>query len=156
MHTTDTDRVVELLAEPECRALIGTVRIGRLAFTRDALPAIQPVAFHVHDGRVVIPVRTGSSLLPGTRGTVVAFEVDRFDEHAGTGWTVTVVGPSRSVTDRDEVAVLDRLPWTTPGRRPDRRYVTVGMALVQGWRAVPARDAAASPTAVLPAVADPA
>jgi uncharacterized protein len=135
--TTDQDRVVELLAEPECRALIGTVRIGRLAFTRDALPAIQPVAFHVHDGRVVIPARADSQLLPGTRGAVVAFEVDCFDERTRTGWTVTVVGPSRSVTAPEEVAVLDRLPWTGPGSWPDRRYVTVAIHLVHGWRAVP-------------------
>jgi uncharacterized protein len=145
---TDHDRVLELLAEPECRALIGTVRIGRLAFTRDALPAIQPVPFHVHDGRVVIPARAGSQLLPGTRGAVVAFEVDCFDEHTRTGWTVTVVGPSRSVTAPDEVAALDRLPWSGPGAWPDRCYVTVGIHLVHGWRAVPL-PAAQAPAAAL-------
>ncbi|MGY1641923.1 pyridoxamine 5'-phosphate oxidase family protein [Geodermatophilus sp. SYSU D00703] len=149
MPSTDQDRVVEVLAESECRALIGTVRMGRLAFTRDALPAIQPVAFHVHDGRVVIPARAGSQLLHWTRGAVVAFEVDCFDERTRTGWAVTVVGPARSVSAPGDVAVLDRLPWTGPGPWPDRRYVTVAIHLVEGWRAVPVA-LAGTPAGALP------
>ncbi|MGY1624770.1 pyridoxamine 5'-phosphate oxidase family protein [Geodermatophilus sp. SYSU D00965] len=148
MPTTDQDRVVEVLAEQECRALIGTVRIGRLAFSLDALPTIQPVPFHVYDGRVVISARDGSPLLLGTRGAVVAFEADCLDEHSRTGWAVTVVGPSRAVTDPAEVAALDGLPWAGPGPWPDRRYVTVAMDLVRGWRAVPLPAGRVSPSAV--------
>jgi hypothetical protein len=148
--TTDQDRVLEVLAEPECRALIGTVKIGRLAFTVDALPTIQPVPFHVHDGLVVIPARAGSQLLPGTRGAVVAFEADCFDEDTRTGWAVTVVGPSRPVTAPQDVAALDGLPWGGPGPWPDRCYVTVAMNLVRGWRAVPVAAGHVSSAAAVP------
>jgi uncharacterized protein len=137
--TTDDDRLVEPLDSSDCHALLGTVRIGRLAFTRDALPAIQPVTFRVHEDRVVIPARSCSGLLPGARGAVVAFEVDAFDDETRTGWTVTVVGPSRSVTDPTEVAALDGLAWPRPSTGPDRCYISVDIGLIHGLRAVPAR-----------------
>jgi uncharacterized protein len=136
--TTDGDRVVQPLDVSDCHALLGTVRIGRLAFTRDAMPAIQPVSFRLHGDRLVIPARTGSRLLPGTRGAVVAFEADAFDDEGRTGWTVTVVGPSRSVTEPAEVATLDGLAWAGPSTWPDRCYISVGIGLIHGWRAVPA------------------
>jgi uncharacterized protein len=143
--TTDADRVVEPLDASECHALLGTVRIGRLAFTRDALPAIQPVTFRLHEDRVVIPARGCSALLPGARGAVVAFEVDAFDDETRTGWTVTVVGPSRSVTEPTEVAALDGLAWPRRSTEPDRCYISVGIGLIHGWRAVPADDVPAEP-----------
>ncbi|WP_158580005.1 pyridoxamine 5'-phosphate oxidase family protein [Geodermatophilus marinus] len=136
MPTTDPDRLVELLDHGECRDLLAGVRIGRLGFTCDALPAIQPVTFRLHGDRVVIPARAGSRMVPGTRGAVVAFQADAFDAETRTGWTVTVVGPARSVTDPVDVAALDGLPW--PGAlRPDRRYICVELGMVSGWRAVP-------------------
>ncbi|WP_158550696.1 pyridoxamine 5'-phosphate oxidase family protein [Geodermatophilus sp. TF02-6] len=140
MPTTDDDREVEVLAAADCERLLDTVRIGRLGYTLDAMPAIQPVSFRLHRSRVVIPVRAGSRLLPGRRGAVVAFEVDCFDEDTRTGWTVTVVGLSRSVTDPGEIAVLDTLPWPPPTTRPGR-YLSVGLGLVRGWRTVPRQPA---------------
>jgi uncharacterized protein len=140
----DDDRVVETLDSSDCHALLGTVRIGRLAYTRDALPAIAPVVFRLHDGRVVIHARVGSRLVPGTRGAVVAFEVDAFDDEARTGWTVSVVGPARSVTEATEVAVLDGLSWSRSARDPDRCYISVRIGLIHGWRTVPGGPAAAA------------
>ncbi|MGY1637664.1 pyridoxamine 5'-phosphate oxidase family protein [Geodermatophilus sp. SYSU D00742] len=135
------DHVVEDLDDPDCRSLLSTVRIGRLGYTRDALPAIAPVSFCVHRDEIVIPSRSGSHLVPRTSGAVVAFQVDSLDPDTCTGWTVTVVGPSRSVTDHTEIAALDRLPWPRPALWPDRCYISVAMGLVAGWRAGPRRDA---------------
>lgn len=145
MPATDHDEVVEILDGPACHRLLRTVPIGRLGYTSDALPAIQPVPFRMHGSQVVIPVRQGSRLVPGTRGAVVAFEVDCFDHDVRTGWTVTVVGHSRSVTDPGEIAVLDALPWRPPVTWPDRRYITVALGLVRGWRVAPSRPATVRP-----------
>jgi hypothetical protein len=98
------------------------------------------VPFRLHGDRVVIPSRSCSSLVLGTSGAVVAFQVDALDPETCTGWTVTVVGPSWSVRDPEEVAALDALPWPSPVVRPDRCYISIAIGLLAGWRAGPRRD----------------
>ncbi|NEK56259.1 pyridoxamine 5'-phosphate oxidase family protein [Geodermatophilus sabuli] len=137
MLPTEQGRSVVVLGADDCHELLGTVGIGRLGYTRDALPAIAPVPFRLHGDQVIIPSRPGSHLVDGTRGAVVAFEADSFDADVHSGWTVTVIGPSRSVIDADEVATLDALPWPHRPSCPDRRYISVAIGLIRGWRAVP-------------------
>jgi hypothetical protein len=131
---------VESLDDDACRSLLGSARIGRLGYTRGALPAIAPVPFVVHAGEVVIPSRSCSPLVSGTSGAVVAFQADSLDPATCTGWTVTVVGASRSVTAPAEVAALDALPWPAPVALPDRCYISVTIGLVSGWWARSPRD----------------
>jgi nitroimidazol reductase NimA-like FMN-containing flavoprotein (pyridoxamine 5'-phosphate oxidase superfamily) len=135
MPTTDPDPVVVPLDEVECRVLLLGSRLGRLAFTRNALPAIQPVPYRLHGGEVVIPAPAGSPYLPGARGAVVALGVDAYDGDTGTGWSVTVVGQSRAVDDPAEAAVLDALPWSRPrSTGGGGRYVALGIGVLSGWR----------------------
>jgi len=134
MPTTDCDRIVVPLGPAECRALLMGGRIGRLAFTRNALPAIQPVSYRVHDDEVVIPALPDSPFAPRPWGAVVALGVDSYDDSTLTGWSVTVVGPSRSIDEPAEVTVLDALPWPVPGATRVRRYVAVRIGLLSGWR----------------------
>jgi nitroimidazol reductase NimA-like FMN-containing flavoprotein (pyridoxamine 5'-phosphate oxidase superfamily) len=133
MPTTNPDPVVVPLDEVECRVLLLGSRLGRLAFTRNALPAIHPVPYCLHGSEVVIPAPAGSPYLPRARGAVVALGVDAYDGDTGTGWSVTVVGPSRAVDDPAETAVLDALPWSHP-RPGGGRYVALGIGLLSGWR----------------------
>ncbi len=133
----DQDPVVVPLDDVECRALLLAGRTGRLAFTRNALPAIEPVAYCVHGGEVVIPVRRDSPIVPRVRGAVVALGVDTYDGGTRTGWSVTVTGPSRTVDDPAEVAVLGALGRPVPGTTPGRRYVAVRIGMLSGWRADP-------------------
>ena len=134
MPTTDPDRVLVPLDEVECRTLLLGGRIGRLAFTRNALPAIQPVSYRVHGEEVVIPALPESPFVPRTQSTVVAFGVDAYDDSSRTGWSVTVVGPSRSVESPCEEALLDALPWALPMTPGGRCYVAVRIGLLSGWR----------------------
>lgn len=138
MPTTDPDRIVVPLDDAECRALLRGGRIGRIAFTRNALPAVQPVSYRVHDGEVVIPAYLTSPFVPRAWGAVVAFEVDSHDALTRAGWAVTVVGPSRSVHSPAEVAALDTLPWPLPMATCGRCYVAVRIGLLSGWRTEPA------------------
>jgi len=131
--TTDEDRAQESLSECEARRLLTTVAIGRLAFTTAALPDIQPVSFALHDGQVVIPARRGSRLVDAVRGAVVAFQADAYDARRN-GWSVTVVGASRVVTDPVHVTELNAL-YAAPGATtPNRCYVAVALQLVRGYR----------------------
>ena len=110
------DRRLREFDEQECRRLLGTAVIGRLGFTEGALPAIQPVHFALLGDNVLIPTRPGSKVAAAAAGTVVAFEVDDFDVTLRTGWSVTAIGPSRLVTDPDDLAGLDALgltPWAS-------------------------------------------
>lgn len=128
------DRVLDVLEEAECRRLLPTADIGRLAFTEGALPAIQPVSFGVHHGHVLIPTRRGSKVAAASRGAVVAFEVDSFDAATRTGWNVTVIGPSRLISDAAEIRALEALelsPWA-PVHEPC--YIAVRITVVRGRR----------------------
>jgi uncharacterized protein len=119
--TTDLDRAHLALGEQESIHLLRTATIGRVAYSHAALPAIRAVSYTVRDGVVVIPARVRSALAQATRGAVVAFEADSYDPAARTGWSVTVVGPSRVVAGpRPE--------------DPDVCLIVVQLGLVRGWR----------------------
>src|SRR3954468_10598983 len=98
MTDGDAQRRLWELDEEECRALLGTAVIGRIAFTEGALPAIQTVHFTLLGGHVYIPTRPGSKVAAATANAVVAFQADEFDPTTKVGWSVTTVGPSRLVT----------------------------------------------------------
>jgi nitroimidazol reductase NimA-like FMN-containing flavoprotein (pyridoxamine 5'-phosphate oxidase superfamily) len=134
MPVQDTERRLRELDEEECLQLLGTAVIGRLAFTEGSLPAIQPVHFALLGRHVVIPTRPGSKVAAAAANAVVAFEVDDFDPDRRTGWSVTVVGPSRVLTRADEIESLEALglaPWAST---PDRCYIDVRASILRGRR----------------------
>ena len=125
---------LEVLSREESLDLLASVPLGRIVFTQGALPAILPVNFVLHDGSVVIRTGEGSKLAAATRRAVVAFEVDRFDERAETGWSVMVLGRSRKVDDEAEIARLAGLPlrlWAPGGRD---HFIRVAIEEISGRR----------------------
>ncbi|MBP2450695.1 pyridoxamine 5'-phosphate oxidase family protein [Mycolicibacterium lutetiense] len=108
-----------VLTRRQCLDLLEGVRVGRLVFTEDALPAVQPVNFRVWHDDVVIRVAGGPKLVAATDHQVVAFEADELDADLRTGWSVTIVGHAEHITDVDEqvqVAGTFVQPWAE-GRR---------------------------------------
>ena len=71
--------VLEELSRAECLRLLATVPIGRISYTRQALPAVEPVNFGLHDGAIVIRTDAGGKLMAATRRAVVAFQADDLD-----------------------------------------------------------------------------
>ena len=134
MTSPSDDRQLLVLDEAECLALLRSAPIGRLAFTEGALPAVQPVSFAVAEGEIVIPTQVGSAVAAASRGAVVAFEVDEVDAGSWTGWNVTVVGPSRVITDARDVARLDGLGVRSWAPGAERCYVSVRIRVVCGRR----------------------
>lgn len=98
--------------------MLGTASIGRVAFTADALPALQAVTFALDDEHVVIRLRHGSKLVARIRDAIVAFEADDYDHQAHTGWSVTVIGPAIPAKTPQLVERLARLPLRRWGPRP--------------------------------------
>ncbi|KUI40755.1 pyridoxamine 5'-phosphate oxidase [Mycobacterium sp. IS-1590] len=110
---------LEELNRRQCLDLLQGVRVGRLVFTEDALPAVQPVNFRLWHDDVVIRVAGGPKLAAATDNQVVAFQADELDADLRTGWSVTVVGHAEPITDVDElleVAGTFIQPWVD-GRR---------------------------------------
>lgn len=101
---------LDVLDRAECLTLLASAPIGRIAFSHQALPALQPVNFVVDDESVVIRTNSSSKLAAAARNAVVAFEADEFDPETRSGWSVTVTGHARVVTDRAECERLTRLP----------------------------------------------
>ena len=69
-----------------------------------------------------------------SRHAVVAFEVDEVDAAARTGWNVTVVGPSRLITDARDVSRLDGLGVRSWAPGEGRCYIGVRIRLIRGRR----------------------
>ncbi len=110
---------LDVLTRRQCLDLLERVRVGRLVFTEDALPAVQPVNFRMWHDDVVIRVAGGPKLDAAIHHQVVAFQADELDADLHTGWSVTVVGHVEHITDVDEqVAIAGTFvqPWAE-GRR---------------------------------------
>lgn len=123
---------LEILSRAEAIALLETREVGRLVYTRRALPAVRPVNYVVRDGAVLIWTGSASSLGQAVRGAVVAFEADAFDRVNRTGWSVVVTGTAQLVTDEAQLA-LARLegpvPWA-PGIK--EHLIRIPMTIVTG------------------------
>ena len=110
---------MEHFNEAEALDLAATMPVGRIVYSRYAMPAVFIVNFRLDGRDVVFRTRKGSMFGAGVAGTVVAFEVDRIDEAAHEGWMVTFLGRAKLITDPAEQARLAELgvdPWA-PGER---------------------------------------
>ncbi|MFF7903408.1 pyridoxamine 5'-phosphate oxidase family protein [Streptomyces sp. NPDC088817] len=84
----------------ECLRLMAEVPVGRVVYTRQALPAVLPVNFALAaDASVLLRTSAGSDLVRAVDGVVVAFEADAFDAESRSGWSVVVTGRATVVTD---------------------------------------------------------
>jgi nitroimidazol reductase NimA-like FMN-containing flavoprotein (pyridoxamine 5'-phosphate oxidase superfamily) len=125
---------LEVLDREQCLELLHTARVGRLVFTEDALPAVQPVNFRLCRDSVVIRVAGGAKLAAAARNFVVAFQADELDPDLRTGWSVTVVGHAQRITNVDELVEVSGMfvqPWVD-GRRD--HFVRIRTEKVTGRR----------------------
>jgi hypothetical protein len=103
----------DVLPESECIVGLRSQRIGRIALSVDALPAVVPVYFVVDGMAVVFRTRPGSVLDRHCRNTVVAFEVDSHDAARREGWSVMLVGTANVMSGFDDLgdvaSQLDRI-----------------------------------------------
>ncbi|KAB2976283.1 pyridoxamine 5'-phosphate oxidase family protein [Streptomyces sp. SS1-1] len=110
-------RRIELDAAEALR-LLGSVSLGRIVFTRHALPTVRPVNHALDGGDIVIRTHEGAALTSRTEragdpGVVVAYEADAIDPRTHLGWSVVVTGYARPVTDPEDLARCRALvrPW---------------------------------------------
>lgn len=132
--SSDTD--IQYLTEDEALVLAATAPVGRVVYTRDAIPAAHLVNFKLDGKDVIFKTRKGAKFAAVLADALIAFEVDEIDPATRSGWTVTLTGRSRMVTEPEEqerLLELDVDPWL-PGRE---YFVRVMTAAVTGRRVSP-------------------
>jgi nitroimidazol reductase NimA-like FMN-containing flavoprotein (pyridoxamine 5'-phosphate oxidase superfamily) len=127
------------LSQAEAMRRLGSVAVGRVVFTRHALPAIRPVNHLVDGGCVIIRSQEGSAIVSVARagmGTVVAYEADAIDPASRTGWSVVVTGLARLVGEPERVARYQDLlqPWAA-GHRDS--VISIDAQVVTGFELIP-------------------
>ncbi|MFE2064332.1 pyridoxamine 5'-phosphate oxidase family protein [Streptomyces sp. NPDC059467] len=96
-----------VLDRQECLRLLAKVPVGRVVYTRQALPAVLPVNFSLDaDSSVLLCTASNSELVRAIEGVVVAFEADDFDSENRSGWSVVVTGRATVVSSSAEHARL--------------------------------------------------
>jgi len=122
------------LIAAECWQLLASVPVGRVVFTMDALPAIRLVN-HVTDGeKIIIRSHLGAAITGrAIGGAIVCYEADEVDLSRHTGWSVSVTGSARLITDPAEaVRYLHLLqPWAAGDKD---QFVAIEPQLVTGVR----------------------
>ena len=122
------ESVLAVLSREQCLRLMATVPVGRVIYTRHAMPAVEVVNFTVDTGDIVFRTAPSGKLLAAIRGAVVAFEADALDPATRSGWSVTAVGRAREVSDPADIGMLRTTgprPWA-PGDHPYFVRITPG------------------------------
>ncbi|MFB7172848.1 helix-turn-helix domain-containing protein [Streptomyces sp. NPDC056254] len=128
------DTALMPLGEDECRSLLGTHGVGRIAVFTAEGPAVLPVNYLVAGPDIAF--RTAAEAVAArAAGTEAAFEIDNIDDVTAGGWSVLAVGGLAAVTDPEEIRRLSAAarsqPWAggprthwmkiTPARLTGRR-----------------------------------
>jgi nitroimidazol reductase NimA-like FMN-containing flavoprotein (pyridoxamine 5'-phosphate oxidase superfamily) len=92
------EAALEEMAEEECLELLATQSVGRIAMVSNGQPLIFPVNYVLEGRTVAFRTDPGTKLDAATLGKV-AFEIDSVDDERHEGWSVTVQGIGREITD---------------------------------------------------------
>jgi uncharacterized protein len=125
---------LEVLDRAECVRLLRSVAVGRIVFTDQALPAVQPVNFAVLGDAVLFRTTQGSKLSAAARNAIVAFEADQFDNGLRNGWSVVIVGHAAEVLDRDELHQINTLPLRTWKPSGPEHVIRISIERISGRR----------------------
>lgn len=132
------------LDRQECLRLLAMAPVGRIVYTRQALPAVLPVNFTLAAGpwgaAVLIRTSAASELARAVDGAVVAFETDEADADVHSGWSVVVTGRARLVTDPEERARLERTGPRSWVPSPDDVLIRIEAELITGRELVGGRS----------------
>jgi uncharacterized protein len=125
---------LQQLTRNECLQLMASVPVGRIIYTRQALPAVELVNFALDSGDIIIRTDYSATLAAATRGAVVAFEADSLGTDRQAGWSVTVIGHSREVTDPDEIGRLKQIGISSWAPAEREHFIRISPGILNGYR----------------------
>jgi uncharacterized protein len=120
------------LSQGECLRLMALVPVGRIIYTRQALPAVELVNFALDHGDIIIRTDRSGKLAAATAGAVVAFEADSLDPSSQAGWSVTVIGHSNEVTDADEISRLEQIGLSSWAPGEHEHFIRISPGILSG------------------------
>jgi uncharacterized protein len=110
----DDPRPFRRLSEQDCRDLLQSHTICRIAWQAADGPQVLPVSYLWHQGSVVFRTSPYGVLSELIRPTDVAVQLDELDEQLRSGWSVLVQGRAEAVAEPTELLHL----WTIDGMVP--------------------------------------
>ena len=123
----DVARRLEVLDRAECLRLLGSVRLGRVAYSAHGVPRVEVVNFLLDGEVAIIRMDIGSRSAAVGRGGLFALEADQLDENDGTGWNVTAIGRVGWLNDLAEYRRLEPLLISAaPGDRSHLARISFG------------------------------
>ena len=122
-----------LLDELVCIRLLGEAKLGRIALSVGALPAIYPIRFALLGRDPVFRTHPQAGLVEATAGNVVCLQADDADPDSDHGWSVMVTGPADVITEPDLLEEARRLPLRPWAGAADA-FVRIGAVMVSGRR----------------------
>ncbi|MFE7017618.1 helix-turn-helix domain-containing protein [Streptomyces sp. NPDC057651] len=130
------DSELVTLSPQECRRLLSTHGVGRVAVFTPEGPAVLPVNYVVA-GEDIAFRTSGEALLIRAAGTEAAFEVDHIDDAMKQGWSVLAVGELIGVTDGEAIRRLETAARSLPWAGGDRtHWMSVTPVRISGRRVV--------------------
>ena len=120
------------ISQGECLRLMALVPVGRIIYTRQALPAVELVNFALDHGDIIIRTDRSGKLAAATAGAVVAFEADSLDPSSQAGWSVTVIGHSNEVTDADEISRLEQIGLSSWAPGEHEHFIRISPGILSG------------------------
>jgi nitroimidazol reductase NimA-like FMN-containing flavoprotein (pyridoxamine 5'-phosphate oxidase superfamily) len=119
------------LTDEECRTLLRTRTLGRVALVSGALPMIIPVEYVFDESSITFRSEHDAKLRATSPGDVVAFEVDAYDPASGDVASVHVLGRTSMFTEPAPAR-------SAPSARTE--YVRLHCEIVNGRRVRSPRD----------------
>jgi len=122
------------LSIDQCWVLLDSEVVGRIALIVDGHPEVFPVNFVLQRRSIVFRTAGGTKLWGAITAKPVAFEIDGYDAHEQTAWSVVARGEAELIEDQaDKDAVDDLLlePWQ-PGEK--NYYVRLAPKALTGRR----------------------
>ncbi|MEO7589353.1 MAG: pyridoxamine 5'-phosphate oxidase family protein [Arachnia sp.] len=116
----DGDGYFTALDAPECRKLLASAVVGRVAWNSPEGINVLPVNYRLIGDNVVFHTSANGPLSALLQTTRVAFQVDEFDAESAVGWTLLVRGNSAPALG------LESVSWVPDGRH-------VGVAISVEW-----------------------
>ena len=96
-HVDESDDRLEVLSEDQCRELLASQELGRVAFPVGEVTEIFPVNYAT-DGLIVIFRTDPGTKLALVTDSRVSFEVDQWDAVTKVGWSVVLKGVAQMAT----------------------------------------------------------
>jgi nitroimidazol reductase NimA-like FMN-containing flavoprotein (pyridoxamine 5'-phosphate oxidase superfamily) len=108
------------LSTLECRDLLGTQEVGRVAVCTPQGPQIMPVNYVVDGASLIFRTAPYGVLGRHAWNSRIAFQIDHVDTETRSGWSVLATGSGEMIEDAEELAVVRAFrnpqPWASGSR----------------------------------------